>query len=156
MDYTTLDSEEFFEEMAKMFPRLMEKASIGSFGVGSGWHNILMILCTKIYERVDRDHQRLRHERENNPDADEGSGIIAELKSSVTSAIDELPVISYVKEKYGTLRFYVFGATDADYISIDFAEALSSVTCEECGSPGERDSNTRGWIKTRCKKCIDK
>jgi hypothetical protein len=156
MDYTTLDSEEFFEEMAKMFPRLLEKASIRSFGVGSGWHNILMILCTKIYEKVDRDQQLLRYEREYNPNVDEDSGAIVKLKTDITSAIDELPVISDVKEKYGTLRFYVYGATDADNISIDFAEALSGVTCEECGSPGERDSNTRGWIKTRCKKCIDK
>lgn len=58
------------------------------------------------------------------------------------------PVASQVKEKYGTLRFYVNGATDQVYRLIDIAEELSSTICEECGQPGRVRSG--GWIRTLC------
>ena len=38
---------------------------------------------------------------------------------------------------------------------IQVAEYLSGITCESCGST-EKVSQTRGWIVTLCKKCLDK
>ena len=60
-------------------------------------------------------------------------------------------VATQVKEKWGGLRFYVDGATDADHAAIDAAERESYVTCEECGEAG-RERND-GWIKTLCDPC---
>lgn len=56
-----------------------------------------------------------------------------------------------VKEKFGGLRFYCYGATDAIYERIGQAESESYVTCETCGKPGrERDT---AWIQTLCDEC---
>jgi len=59
-----------------------------------------------------------------------------------------------VKEKFGTLRFYV-SITDAtgkwaDIIwdLVDMAELRTSYTCEVCGEHGKRRGN--GWIHTLC------
>jgi hypothetical protein len=61
-----------------------------------------------------------------------------------------------VKEKFGTLRFYISGAHEliheAVYERINQAEIESSRTCEHCGEPGKLD-NSFGWIKTYCEKC---
>jgi hypothetical protein len=61
-----------------------------------------------------------------------------------------------IKEKYGTLRFYVQGASPRQYGMIDFAEYLSGAICEECGLPGElctTTGNYYGWYRTLCSEC---
>jgi hypothetical protein len=63
------------------------------------------------------------------------------------------PVAVQVKEKFGTLRFYVSGATDSHYNYIEFAELMSSRTCEECGAPGQ--TYHIGWHRTLCDKHAD-
>ena len=60
-------------------------------------------------------------------------------------------VAMQVKEKFGTMRFYVSGAVSEVFDIIDEYEELSGKVCEECGAPGEgRDG---GWIKTLCDGC---
>ena len=56
-----------------------------------------------------------------------------------------------IKEKFGTLRFYVGHATEEMMQRIAQAEDESGVTCEECGKPGE--TKGPGWIKTLCEDC---
>jgi hypothetical protein len=60
-----------------------------------------------------------------------------------------------VKEKFGTLRFYVQNCTDEGYGRISGAETLSETTCEECGALGRLRSR-RGWLFTRCNECWEK
>jgi hypothetical protein len=66
-----------------------------------------------------------------------------------------------VKEKFGTLRYYVNISTDNKwwtdivYALIDAAEARSALTCEECGSYGGK-LRTGGWIRTLCDECEEK
>lgn len=55
---------------------------------------------------------------------------------------------SQVKEKYGTLRFYLSGGTDEMYAITDKAERQSSKICEKCGKPGKLRG--RGWLYTAC------
>lgn len=57
-------------------------------------------------------------------------------------------VATQVKEKFGTLRFYVYGADSETHAMINMAESMSARTCEVCGSPGTQ--NTGGWITTLC------
>lgn len=59
-----------------------------------------------------------------------------------------VPVVSQVKEKYGTLRFYIDGGDDYIWNLILEAERTSSKTCEECGLPGK--IRTGGWIYVSC------
>jgi len=63
------------------------------------------------------------------------------------------PIVVQVKEKFGTLRFYVDNATKEDRIKIDFAEFLSGTICESCGATRDVSRTKRGWVKTRCLTC---
>ncbi|KKN78994.1 hypothetical protein LCGC14_0344700 [marine sediment metagenome] len=62
-------------------------------------------------------------------------------------------VASQVKEKYGTLRFYIHSATDEAFDLVDKAEAKSETTCEWCGKPGKLRG--KGWITVRCERCYN-
>lgn len=61
------------------------------------------------------------------------------------------PRASQVKEKFGTLSFYMSSATDEMYKLISEAERKSGETCEDCGAPGKRRGG--GWIVTMCDSC---
>lgn len=96
---------------------------------GDGWFLILWELCRELERLAERA-------RELDPDL----GVTA----------------SQVKEKFGTLRFYL-NAVHADvydevHTLVDRAEKRSAVTCEYCGRPG-RQVNPRGWVRTLCEEC---
>ncbi|MCX9157774.1 hypothetical protein OPU71_16745 [Niveibacterium sp. 24ML] len=55
-----------------------------------------------------------------------------------------------VKEKFGTLRFYVRGANDQQRGMIRMAEAMSARLCEVCGRPGGVFASETGYVSTRC------
>jgi len=57
-----------------------------------------------------------------------------------------------VKEKFGSLRFYVDGGNNTIYQLINKAEEKSMTICENCGKPGKID-NSKYWIKTLCEEC---
>lgn len=57
---------------------------------------------------------------------------------------------SQVKEKFGTLRFYMSAETEEMTAAIQAAEERSAVTCEECGEPGRLRGS--GWLRTTCGK----
>lgn len=61
-----------------------------------------------------------------------------------------------VKEKYGTLRFYVDYADEEVNGMISMAEAMSASTCEACGSTQDAKVRGKGWLSCRCKICWDK
>lgn len=57
--------------------------------------------------------------------------------------------VMQIKEKFGSLRFYVDGASDTLLKAIIEAEGLSAITCQQCGKPGTlREKN--GWLRTLC------
>ena len=64
------------------------------------------------------------------------------------------PRASQVKEKFGTLHFYMTCATDEMWDIIHEAEQRSATICENCGKPGKirRD----GWWLTLCDECATK
>lgn len=68
--------------------------------------------------------------------------------------------ISQIKEKFGTLRYYVEGipyfeddgeTRTPGSLLIDEAEGKTMETCENCGAPGE--PRYGGWVKTLCDDC---
>jgi len=63
---------------------------------------------------------------------------------------DARVVATQIKEKFGTLRFYVNYYYDAIEPALKEAEKKSAKTCEECGKPGK----LRGkfWVYTACRK----
>jgi len=58
-----------------------------------------------------------------------------------------------IKEKFGSLRFYVESVNDQQFGAISFAEQLTKHICEECGTMDNVSQNNDGWIKTLCDKC---
>lgn len=85
-----------------------------------------------------------------------GSGwepLIRKLSEDITAIAPDVQA-SQVKEKFGGLRFYFSGGNDEVYELVNAAEDESYKICENCGS---RDGVTqsKGWIKTECKKCRD-
>lgn len=62
--------------------------------------------------------------------------------------------ILQIKEKFGTLRFYVGAAPEHVHVAIDDAESRSAETCELCGAPGKLCGDY--WMMTRCAKCAKK
>lgn len=64
------------------------------------------------------------------------------------------PHASQVKEKYGTLCFYMTSGTDEMYNLIYEAEAMSAYICETCGKAGKVRNG--GWVVTLCDECYDK
>lgn len=63
----------------------------------------------------------------------------------------EVPDVIQIKEKFGTLRFYINSMDEDINKVISIAERKSSKICENCGKKGEQ--RTGGWIKTLCDKC---
>jgi hypothetical protein len=54
-----------------------------------------------------------------------------------------------VKEKFGTLRFYMTTSTDQIEKLISEAEEKSATTCEVCGSQ-DATASEGYWLTTRC------
>jgi len=89
-------------------------------------------------------------------DCGDGWYPIINALSAVLEGLKAGAVADQVKEKCGTLRFYVSGEMrDADwstiYGAVRVAEMLSAVTCEGCGKPGTLRG--KGWAKTLCDDC---
>ena len=61
------------------------------------------------------------------------------------------PRASQVKEKYGTLRFYMSSGNEEIWNLIEEAEKKSAETCEGCGVPGELRQGS--WSGTSCDNC---
>jgi len=130
------------------------------FEVGNGWFNIIDtlsgLLCTH-WLNAKEEYEFLKS-REGSPRYD---GVVDVYNKIITpEMVDEaglkmqeqyekVPIASQVKEKFGSLRFYVDNARNEHYDYIEFAERLSFHTCEVCGKPGK--ASKHGWITVRCK-----
>ena len=138
--------EELVEQLHRDHPDLCEKASDGEFSVGDGWYNIIDVLCSQLSRTVNHYRLMIKYKIKKSED-------VRELEDKLKKAIEELPIISQVKEKFGGLRFYIDGGTEEQLVMIDFAEAMSLKTCETCGDRGR--SRGGGWIKVLCDKHAD-
>jgi len=141
-------TEQHFEDLAKRWPDLFQKSGDFELSVGVGWYNIVDILCSHLSYDVETARRRLKYAMEN-PKATFATPI-AELEKNVEVALENLPTIQQVKEKFGTMRFYVNGGSEKMHHHIEFAESMTARTCEVCGSPGE--SRTGGWVRVLCDK----
>lgn len=60
-------------------------------------------------------------------------------------------VADQIKEKFGTMRFYISDYTPEAEEIVQEAERESELTCEYCGDVGEL--RNRGWLRTLCDWC---
>lgn len=113
-------------------PKLFKHGII--FECGLGWHDIIRNLSIKIEAILDKyaeDHRLVEGEE--------------------NEYIEMFAV--QVKEKYGTLRFYMSRKTEEISTLIGHAEFLSAKTCESCGAEGKRRGIS--WFEVRCDKCYE-
>ena len=81
---------------------------------------------------------------------------LEQCRAELATLEAEIPVAVQVKEKFGALRFYVKGGTEEHRIIIQFAEALSTRICEECGTMNTAKTYRDGWHRTLCDPCAVK
>jgi hypothetical protein len=140
--------------------------------IGDGWFDIIDMLCANIQSHIDNTrknrhdwlvynraltrairndfstYQRLSVWQQQMFD-DDLKDIEPQLKI-VPEACPQV-VVSQIKEKFGTLRFYHTGGDEYTDGLEAMAEAMTSRTCEECGCPGEsRSSQKQRWIRVLC------
>lgn len=78
--------------------------------------------------------------------------LVAELHETLLTTDPDYGV-TQIKEKFGGLRFYTVGLTEAGLEAVHTAEVKSFTICEKCGNPGEPRGG--GWIKTLCEEHAD-
>ena len=111
--------QELDEYLCKVYPKMMvnrnkdmkETCMCWGFEVGDGWFNIVNQLMGNIQHHLDWKNRK------------------EEVVPQVT--------LDQVKEKFGSLRFYITGGDDYIRGMVTMAETMSGVTCEVCGNIGE-------------------
>ena len=87
----------------------------------------------------------------------EGWRSLVENLVSTISTLSPNVEVSDCKEKFGGLRFYIYGGSEEVWKLISDAEEASYTICEECGAKGkQRSVGKYGWIYTRCSQCWEK
>jgi hypothetical protein len=61
---------------------------------------------------------------------------------------DSLPKVMQIKEKFGTMRFYLGNCNEVHNAITQYAENMSCTTCEECGNVGK--NYRMRWFQTLC------
>ena len=95
---------------------------LGEYELPKGWHNLFFQMCQDI------------------------------KKPLINNNYLEKFRFSQIKEKYGTMRCYVFGAPEEVHNILHKYEYLSQFICESCGKPAKYV--TSGWIGSYCEDCI--
>lgn len=117
-------SEELTDFLNTAFPMVF-RGRMGKgcyFECGDGWFDIIYNLAYQLEKEINKISKE-------------------ELDLGLCTAVQ-------IKEKYGTLRFYMSTETDKMSKLIAKAEARSEVTCEKCGDKGKL--RTDGWYTTLC------
>jgi hypothetical protein len=128
---------ELQSELFRRYPKVYRKprdvsdgASIDERGIecGDGW-----------FELVDRLSSACERE------------IVALISGGM--APDHCPRVRQIKEKLGTLRFYIFGPLSDDFreLCLHISEVESRRTCEQCGAA--KDPQVGILIDTLCRNC---
>ena len=137
------ESQSKYDVLASKYPELIGESRFGGFCIGEGWFNIIDRLCGMIYYQVKQHNEdveyRLTHLAKD-PSFVYPEDLLVKW---------EMPRIRQVKEKFGTLRFYMDTNIKQFRHYAEFAETMSGVTCEECGAPGTSRNGT-GWIHVKC------
>lgn len=123
---------ELDEKLVEKYPKIFkdrygdmkETAMCWGIDCDDGWYWLIDQLCQSIQFSIDNDHPA-----------------------------PEQVVAEQVKEKLGGLRFYVPKSSDQISGMIRIAQSMSYSICENCGST-ENVTQTKGWIKTLCDKCM--
>lgn len=154
-------SPELDEQLCKKYPRIFRDrngdmrstAMCWGLAVGDGWYNILDQACALIQWHVS--YRR-----------NEVAKIIKKQRKNIALEEWEVnklllpymhqPIAVQVKEKFGSLRFYMNGTDEYTDGILAMAESMSEVTCETCGCPSKISGSGTGWLTSQCERCTAK
>lgn len=159
------------EKYSILFQKEGSKNPFALFGFECeiGWYDIIENACYVIcanYIRLRNDSIRLTKELENIDETikqtkrifpehsdeqiiENAKKWLATTNEYLEKEKESLPKIAQIKEKFGTLRFYTYGGTEVHQAIADYAENMSSVTCEKCGNAAI--TYRIGWHRTLCR-----
>ena len=134
-------TEEREEYLVKTFPKIYTNCgenncyTLFRFECDDGWFRIIYWLSKYIQNHIDQNN----HWAEKYPDQ--------------TKPIEQVKALQ-VKEKFGTLRFYIDGGDEEVYGMIKMAECMSRNVCEITGDIGSIKGGK--WWSTRSPECQEK
>ncbi len=124
---------------------MTETAMCWGFECGDGWFDLIDQLCANIQNHIDWKEKCRDREVERGQNGESGM--------PRTPHVPQV-VVTQVKEKFGTLRFYYTGGDEYINGLVSMAESMSSVICETCGAPGTQRGGS--WIRTLCDEHAEK
>lgn len=129
--------QELFNIDPEWFDRGDPRRSLMYFGFecDDGWYRLLERGMTQIKQYINRYDKAWNND---------------EQKINDTPYPYKFEVVQ-VKEKFGTLRFYVQGADNEIRRIISHMEWASGVVCEVCGRPGKVQG--AHWLRCVCEEC---
>jgi len=134
-----------FKKYPKIFKQkdmtMQETAMCWGIACGDGWYDLIDELCGEIQNRVKNINRSRQHKIKNSPK----TLIPVCVEKFICEAVQ-------VKEKWGSLRFYIYGGDDFIQGSISLAESLSHKLCAQCGLKKEKTDTNRSL----CLNCQDK
>ena len=105
------------------------------FECGNGWYPLISKLCHDIHKFFTTEYDTKDYQH----------------------MVPPYFNVQQVKEKFGSLRFYVSSAPTEVFDMIHEAEKKSYYICEECGKEGKKFyRDNLPWIRTLCDDCLDK
>jgi len=139
---------ELQNDLVKAYPKIFknvggdETKTCMAHGIqcNDGWYDLLDTLCYTMQRHCNVTNTRYIIETDKYEFVEEGDPEYVQV------------VAAQVKEKLGTLRFYVDGGDVSTEAMIELAEAMSGRICELCGSPA-KTSRDSGWLHTTCVDC---
>lgn len=132
-------NEKLQNDLVKTYPKIFKNVGFG-IECNDGWYDLLDTLCYRISMHCHAENTRYIIETDKYEFIEEGDPEYVQV------------VASQVKEKMGTLRFYVDGGDATTQGIIQMAEAMSGLLCELCGNPAKTNRGS-GWLHTTCTVC---
>ena len=142
---------ELQKELATKYPKIFKNVGgdpmvtcmADGIQCNDGWYDLLDTLCHTMQQHCDAENTQYIPTTDNWESLTEADPGYVQV------------VAAQVKEKYGTLRFYVDGGDATTQGMIQMAENMSSRICELCGSPAKTNRDS-GWLHTTCEACNER
>jgi hypothetical protein len=165
------DYNNLIQKFPLLFEGISEQEPFSHFGFECdiGWYDIIRNACYALYNDyrnqkyhydyaqkcLDNFASYLANRRSYDKDTPEEDfrKALEYDKSTYLQKMEEakqkLPKVAQIKEKFGTLRFYIDNGNEVSNAIVHYAELMSEVTCEVCGNAGR--TYEMGWHKTLCR-----
>ena len=137
--------EELQDQLVAKYPKIFSQRC--EISCGDGWYMLIDSLCSSIQGHIDSRARQREWAIKQNANLAERIATGEDTEYSVPELVEQV-IAQQIKEKFGTLRFYISGGDDYIHGSINLADQMSEHICEECGNFGKRRNGS--WIRTLC------